>query len=338
MQRERTIQFWDEFYSSSHQDQHEHTSSANTESVPHRKEWILQPTDALFEKICSYLPETVARQKEDPQNVEQVTNTETQSIKVEILEIGCGVSQLSKELYKYLTEKHPSSSMMQCHVIATDVSSVCIEQMILRDNDKIRSSKNRFSYQVLNVLDDVDSLTTSMGNNRYSMVLDKGCLDTFLFRSQQNLQWKLMTRLLDNIHSWLRNDGVYVILSPRSKIKFVRDHVGFSSVKHIPLHSNSEGSNRGEVVLGELDGMREATSAEGTTVHMYVCAKNSNYAPGACLTFPFRQMHDASLLNDDNACPTCGLAFSAFRGKKNGDIKQQERWRRRWNGHVIHCK
>jgi hypothetical protein len=97
----------------------------------------------------------------------------------------------------------------------------------------------------------------------------------------------------------------------------------------VALKGNAEG-----VILGELDG--RMADHNMNTAHMYVCKKNKGYNPVLCRS-PFQPDY---LKNDGCAvvCPSCGLTFTDYRGKMNVDTTQQKMWRRRWNGHLIHCK
>ena len=318
MQRNKTIKFWGDMYSSLYQNDEHVVADTNTnpaaEAVQlykYEKEWILKPTDALFKIIFKY-----AMHRKEYQNVSVTTH-------VEMLEIGCGASYLSREFFKYLTKQ--DSPKLQYYLTASDVSSVCINNMISRDHDDILSSSGKFSYKELNILEAIDPEKKS----RYCIVFDKGCLDTLLFRSHHKLRCQLMARLLDNIHSLLvDNSGLYIVISPRSKIKFLRDYPGFLTVKHVPLQGNCDG-----VILGELDGRIDLPHLK--TAHMYVCEKNSGYtpySPGSCFQVPLEKNRTSEI------CPSCSLSFIDYKGKTNVDLAQQKMWERRWNGHLTHCK
>ena len=374
MQRDKTIDFWNKLYSNSNDPNNKnvHKSTTNqTESNRNpaqnyksfaEKEWIVQPSPNLFHAISNFLPTN--------------KTIENDCAHVNILEIGCGVSYLSREFWRYLqTPKMQSNHLnRQYSLCATDVSSVCIQQMIQRDNYVIHSSEGLFHYSELNVLEKDPSLVS-----KYDMILDKGCLDTFLFRSQHKVQWEIMNTLLDNIHSWLKqNGGVYLILSPRSKIKPVRDYLGFQSVQRIVLNEDSESSSLfSNMSFGELDG-RSARSHKpckekdkiGKTkestlrkdvIYMYVCVKNDNYIPGGT-TPPFEQsfyheedssqsltsttLDSVSSTNTPNekdelmkqTCSHCGTTFQQFIGSDVNMGQGEKAWKRRFRNHVIHCR
>jgi hypothetical protein len=112
------------------------------------------------------------------------------------------------------------------------------------------------------------------------LILDKGCLDTFIFRSSAKPHGALIESVLNNLQSWLKSPssssncissskieeeegreggrtegrdegrkeeggegGVYMILSPRGKFKSIRDYCGFSRVDKHSLNNNSNSSD-----------------------------------------------------------------------------------------------
>jgi SAM-dependent methyltransferase len=250
------------------------------------KEWILKPSKALFDVI---------------------------PLHGRVLEIGCGTSHLSRDLYLFGNETCTS-------FVATDVSAVCIQSNQKRDETLLAASKGKFSYQVLDVLEPDQKLVDSS-----NVILDKGCFDTFLFRSGHQVSKQLVKRLLDNIHRWLKDGGKYIVLTPRSKLKLLRDYDGFSSVKRTVMDESND------VVLGDLDG-----SGGSDAVYMYVCDKDCSYSPGNGVAF--RDKYDISLQSEDHACSSCGLSFRMFRNGEDMSGKGINYWSRRWRGHCVHCR
>lgn len=292
---------------------------------------------------------------------------------------------------------YPPPIAIDIHVTATDVSSICIEQNQQRDEQRIQSigndlfvAKNNndtsdqnvmmqkddtscavetstaailngsFQYQTFNILDTTTITGTAalLGNKCYDLILDKGCLDTFLFRSDStncDAYPPVLKILLNNIHSLLLSDnnnvdscrddnsndnthrktdhhGMYVILTPRKKIKAVRDYQGFSNVKRIDL--NCDVSD-----VGDLDTTKHTNNA--AAVYMYICKKNDSYQIGN--DEPFRQHLSSSSLQpshheDEEQCEKCNISFYQFR---NGEVlsgRGAKYWNRRWVGHRHHCK
>ena len=176
MQKEKTLQFWDDFY----------------EKEEQTKEWIVQPSRHILNRIEKNLP---------------LSSDVADSL--HILEIGCGNSQFSLILWEYLNSRIECNEidLESVHVTATDVSSVCIDNNRQRDSERMHKFEpNSFQYQVLNVLRE-----NHIFEQKFSLVLDKGCLDTFLFRSGKSEETSILHTLLDNIHSWLQDDGKYII-------------------------------------------------------------------------------------------------------------------------------
>ena len=378
MQRDKTIQYWDNFYSqqtfitlnNDTQDRNDSTTCTNVnvnvnvntthndESSSTEKEWIVRPSESLFASILQCLPANINDSINDGindginANINANTignpneNMKNQSSSTEILEIGCGNSHLSKEFWLYIMKEQTKSFInTQFSLTATDVSSVCIQQMLHRDTPIIQSSNGHFTYEKLNVLHKNTSIQL-----RYDMILDKGCLDTFLYRTQHKMQWEIMSTLLDNIHSWLKpRNGLYIILSPRSKIKPVRDYVGFQSVERVELRENSPSIDN--IIIGDLNGRRAIQANKNknknkneNAIYMYICRKNDAYIPGE--RSPFKSNSNEKIeSSDDNCginkkqkCNKCGLLFEEFIGS-DVDMGQGEKtWLRRFRNHCVHCQ
>ena len=306
MQKEKTLRFWDDFYLKEKESEESRTS----------KEWIVQPTQDILESISSHLSE---KNKDDDHH----EILEHQGLN--ILEIGCGNSLFSLILWEYLLQTAKTKNVKtRISVTSTDVSSICISHNQERDEDRIKSialSKGRgsiFRYSILNVIEpnDNDDLL-----GKHDGILDKGCLDTFLFRSEKSkgdMHPPLLKSLLDNVHSWLKDDGKYIIFSPRSKIKAVRDYRGFSSVKRFKMQC-----------MGDLDGKAK----DNETVYMYVCVKCDSYEVG---DEPFRDA--LKVPSDDDKCAICAMTFALFRNGEDVSGKGVKYWSRTWSGHGTHCK
>jgi hypothetical protein len=349
------------------------------------KEWIVQPNAALFEVLRSHFPQD----DDDEYTADACNNAETCAVQQHLLEIGCGVSTFARELYLFLNEDlRLRLAEAQYSVTATDVSQVCIDQMNARDKsviqDTITDSRELFGYQVLDILleetshqssPSLSSTSTTSNNNQqqqckytyYDVILDKGCLDTFLFRSEHALRQTLVQRCLDNVHRLLSFQGRYLILSPRSKIKFARDYNGFKEVQRASIGQQEN------IIVADLDRRRSSSSSSNgkqqaavlgsntksksapppPPVYLYVCIKDDTYIPGK--DEPFRNMQGNSdthsVLADADydssstipPCPKCGMLFlDEFVGggieSKSFQSQGIKVWHRRWKGHKMHCK
>ena len=254
------------------------------------KEWILTPSVSLIEQALM---------------LDGMSN---------VLEIGCGTSCLARDLYCYFKGA--------VTVVATDVSAVCIRSNQRRDRAMIESSKGRFEYQILNILQPNDTM-----KNKFDVIVDKGCLDTFLFRSSHQEREHLVCTLLDNIHKWLKDDGgKYIVITPRPKVKFLRDYRGFSSINRLALDESSS-----NVVLADLE-----TCKNNNTCFVYTCSKDSKFIPGR--ERPFRDSYDISFKSDEDTCSRCRVTFKEFRGGEDMSGRGSKFWARRWRGHREHCK
>ena len=241
-------------------------------------EWILAISPALLATVTASIPPSATPPT--------------------LLEIGCGTSTLASSLLPLL----PSLST----ILATDISSQCISALTVRDSVLAPN----LSYATLDVL---TSLAPPLYNN-FSAILDKGCLDTFLFRYPKTATLNnksLLHTLFDNIHSSLSPAGVYLVISPRKKIPQLRDYNGFQTVQRIK-------ANTGDYELGALDG--DAASS----AYIYVCTRNPAYTPTptAALAFSVPPPPPAT-------CPTCLVT--------RGDKFTSNYNDRKWLNHVKHC-
>lgn len=308
MQKDKTLKFWDDFYENEAAGENNH------------KEWILQPSKTILQSIADHLPDCG-----NDINCAGILAPRSHSI----LEIGCGNSSFSRNLWQHLQERvDVDGKIRTVDVIATDVSSVCIEQNINRDESCIirtpdsrgESDSGSFRYHVLNVLD----ISSVCQIGKHDIILDKGCFDTFLFRSGKKKYGQsspLVESLLNNIHILLKENGKYIIFSPRKKINDVRDFMGFSSVERIKFDS---------------DGLLDRKAVKNDVVYMHVCMKDKTYV---------RVEGKASFCNqieippDDRKFGNCGVKFFDFR---NGVLMRKKEcmitWARKFHGHVQHCK
>lgn len=247
------------------------------------KEWIVYPSEAVLEAIGV---------KDDSC----------------VLEIGCGTSCLSRDLYCYMKGA--------VKVVATDVSAVCIRDNQERDRSVIAASRGQFTYQVANTLEPNSSF-----DNQNDVILDKGCLDTFLFRSEHQEREHLVETLLDNVHRWLRDGGIYVVLTPRSRVRLLRDYKGFISVRRTVL-SESPGSH---VTIADLKSDKD--DKPKSECYVYVCRKDPSYVPGQGEAF--RDSYGLSIESDEDSCPACGVTFLEFRGSEDMNGRASKQWARR---------
>ena len=320
-QKVKTKDYWDSFYSSlpSAGD----INAAVNETLDETSsdlEWIV-PHTAVLDTILSLFARSHA------------------SLSINALEIGCGVSQLSRSLLqRLLLNRHdadPCDVRRACCFVATDVSSVCIEHNRTRDDafiSSLRTADGSLSYDLLDVLDDKSS---SSHTRSYDIVLDKGTLDTFLFRSKRTKKGSsshppLLTPLLNSVHRWLRTgcESKYVIISPRPKIKSVRDFRGFASVRRIKVDT----STLDDVVLVKSNSGNAKTSI--SEVYLYECVKDDSYDPDKDM--PYRSV--VCCAEDESICVKCEMCFKHYRGTVDVRDQGEVVWARRWKNHVVHCK
>jgi SAM-dependent methyltransferase len=308
MQKYRTLKFWDDFHE-------------NNEA----KEWIVHPTPDLFDLIyseCSSLKGAADGRR---------------MIILRVLEIGCGTSTMARDFWMHIesTKKEECSNL---YIRSTDVSQVCVDTCLARDKDLANHPSGQFEtatgarigleYSTLSVLETPGEADCGA----WDVILDKGCLDTFLFRSRNRGENKaypaVVATALDNIWTMLADGGVYLILSPRTKLKAVRDYAGFSSVNRAVQFGE-----KASLVSKKNNKPRVGDDIE--TCYMYVCHKKSDYVIGETATF---RENYRILPMDDDKCPHCGLVFRVFRNGEDTDGRGVIFWTREWKNHCIHCK
>ncbi len=349
MQREKTIQFWDNYHGENDSD-----------------EWISKPGEQLLEMILEHID---MGSKDDEEH-------RSQKRCFSVLEIGCGTSTLVRDLKEYIGKRHPTVDVIAC---GTDVSKVCINANTKRDCpqqsptdtnedertdccDRESSSRESLWYEVLNVLDGKPS------RQNWDLIIDKGCLDTFLFRSRQRgTQNKVypesLRTLLDNIHKWqdsplkrkssnLNDDYVsaerpriYVCISPRPKLKAVRDYAGFSSVRKYKLPKNYgatlESKNHDCHEDSKKNSSRNSNKvADNSPGFMFVCTRNDDYQVGISTPFPSKSgvPGNSNPSNDETTCPRCEMNYLEFRKDGVMESRGEPYCLRKWKSHIIHCK
>jgi SAM-dependent methyltransferase len=328
MQKEKTLHFWDDYY---------------CKEASLGKEWILQPSSALVQQILDQL--VIPNESTSPN--ESATD-------LHALEIGCGTSLLSVELCA-AWEQRSSSSRSRLHVLATDVSPVCIEQQHAKldrhvnakaEHSDEAASKSTLAYQVLNITDPCQKDDSWKG--KFDLILDKGCLDTCLFRSKKATMW--LDTVLNNIHGWLKpKTGVYVIITPRSKLKAVRDFPGFV-VSRRPLTAEHYGRGDLEPRSGCSTDQRKSNSHVQSNVGVIAEVTDSSALQQqqylySCRHVPLDGMARERVETTDSLptasdhCPACRISFPSFRLQHCQTRDRADTyWDRHWVGHKLHCK
>lgn len=355
-QSNKAINFWDDYY-----DSHHNIPSDKTDC---QKEWIVQHDSTIILELLKSNLSCFKKKEEE----------EDEIISRNIVEIGCGTSCLSRSLIHYLvngsTIQNTNSNIhnttnkdtiqnFNFKITATDVSSVCIEQNRRRDQTFINDIKpHTLEYQVFDVIA-ANSITpgkSELEKSSVDMVLDKGCLDTFLFRGgsyrkDEYSHHPLLTKLLHNIHYILKKDDCskYIVISPRSKIKALRDFKGFCKIERVKLRTSSDGQSNMCVQSADLEHanrqeqMRNNTNNINTEskadyVYVYICTVNSNYGPTDHIA-PYKNEYcHISLLPDSSKCKKCNISFGKFRAFEDVNHRGKLFWARRWKAHCIHCK
>lgn len=281
------VDYWDDFYAQHHPDEPEASASL---------EWIVHPDGSLFAQLLPFLT---------------IPQTSHESC-CDMLEIGCGTSTLSRDLYVYLTtdQGHRPDSIS---ITATDVSEYAIQNNRNRDAGLPTANGNQATsvrYLVWNVLTDPPQTVL---DRRVPVILDKGCLDTILFRSDKRMIPKLAADFLNHVWQALTLDGIYLVITPRRKHTLLHSFRGFASVERLELACDKEA----EIYKAETN----------ARAFLHVCRRSCDYEPqdqqGAFVTKTQTIVHEA--------CPSCGLLEKDFRCQGRDRCRE-------WAGHCTHCK
>jgi SAM-dependent methyltransferase len=382
MQRNTTLQFWDEY--------HNENDS---------QEWISKPGEELLAMIFHHYWNQDQDHRHSKNNDMTMLSSDIKNNEIiKVLEIGCGTSSLVRDMKIHIENTYPRiiKKVVAC---GTDVSQVCIDVNQQRDGQ----NSGDLWYEVLNCLEDDNdngeqpsSSSSFHHRGNWDLIIDKGCLDTFMFRSKKQgtnrIYPESVRKLLDNIHGWLssstksssswlslsssdddggerlekgeevvlrnRRVGCYIFISPRSKVKAVRDYAGFSSVRRYPLPGNYraelEGkknniNNKSNINNNNNENNNNTTdnvdsniiSPSSTPGYLFVCTKNVNYKVGSEEPFPTAATDyggdQNEKLNDDTKCPKCGISFFEFRKGEGLEFRGNKFWTRTFKGHCIHC-
>jgi SAM-dependent methyltransferase len=383
MQKEKAVAFWNDFYLDEQRQQ---------QNEP--REWILKPTLALFRNIVdrAVLDGNVGTSADcydtdddDDHNSSSNNNicsgrqrrpvlSSMSIVAVHVLEIGCGTSTLSEELCRcwdllVASGSTPSSSASQqllpalsssprpdviLHVIATDISPVCIEhhrqralkvgnqgQPQPRDDDgdnaaaAATTTKHKVEYQVLDVTKD----DRPDFRHRFDLVLDKGCLDTLQFRSKQGDQGWIGGSALDNVRSWLkRGTGRYCVISPRSRQRVLRQYSGFAVDRWV-MRGGSDDATTTTTLLqaGDLE-RRCPSKTNEQRIFLYVCRYREKIGSGNTGSEQASVAAADAFPKSDDACPRCGRTFASIQARVTSRKGRSDKyWIRCWQNHKTHC-
>ena len=380
LQKEETIQFWNELHAATAGKDEQ--SPANHHS--NKKEWIVHPNEALLDILWRQIRMNhLLRHK----------NSKHRHLR--ILEIGCGTSTLSADLfhYNYDDNRHAkhgngnrasaavhndsqdSGNVSGLEIVATDVSEVCIQQQQqkrqherLQQNDTLHSHSTdecgTLEYRVWNVTEPPPP--DFIGS--FDVVLDKGCLDTFLYRSRQRGPGVnvLVQRVLAHVHACLSSSSSsssfssssshncteeascsrYFVISPRRKHKSLRDYPGFTKLERHDLDSNrsthSNTSTSMTIQPGDLDGHQQNKKnpcrGEQPNMFLHVCTKNSKFDPNNNDDDGHNDTDSRTIPTDNSKCLHCQMTFYQYRQGENLDGRGCSFWYRRWKGHTTHCR
>jgi SAM-dependent methyltransferase len=417
MQKDKTLQFWDEYHTDHDQKEWISQPDEGLLAMI-CKHIHIQPHTILSSRITHDVDQSTKKDHcyDDPIDRNRISSTCTSCSVNEdecrrihslfrILEIGCGTSTLVRDLKLYVEEKHFTQQQQYRQVFAcgTDVSPICVDTCQQRDQDLILQSNGTLHYKVLNVLlkndnddDDNGSITAdekvhAIGEQEvanqeqqkqqrhpWDLIIDKGCLDTFLFRTRQRgesgVYPESIRQVLDNIHTMMMNgpSSRYMFISPRSKLRAVRDYIGFQSVHRYPLpfdtvvaaeivrrkadcsrdcstnnnnNSNSKSNDEAEgnryinsISISHKSRPNDNKNSNSNKPHgyLYVCSKNEEYVAHS-QNEAFRTEH-RDLPDDQRQCNRCKTSFLDFRHGEAVEGRGLVFWTREFKNHCIHCK
>ena len=162
-----------------------------------------------------------------------------------ILNIGCGNSRMSEEMFEAGYER----------IISTDISSAVVKFM----TDKCRNKRDQFYYKQMDVTQSFEFETS-----QFDCVLDKGCLDC-IFCGDKSIS--RVQHTLKEIDRVLRQGGVYICIShagPERRVHHFEDPDLGWEVKVE------------QVIKVRQTGDESEEQAEPEYHHIYICVKTNS--------------------------------------------------------------
>eukprot|EP01103_Thecamoeba_quadrilineata_P009215 TRINITY_DN1893_c0_g1_i1.p1 TRINITY_DN1893_c0_g1~~TRINITY_DN1893_c0_g1_i1.p1 ORF type:complete len:424 (-),score=91.48 TRINITY_DN1893_c0_g1_i1:210-1481(-) len=199
-------QFWDQHFQPTTQNEEDGTEASDEEAAPNQtdEDWI-----ASFEDIEEILNQ-------------QLSFDKTQKFLV----VGCGSSPLGSQLY----------DRGYHNVTSTDISGVVIESME-KQNQQLRPEMR----WIVNDITDTQScnkMLEELDFRHFDVVIDKGVSDTLQYRRKHTERLILLQRMFTQVQRLLSPEGVFVIVSPRRRIRCLDSypwkHIGRFQVRNPP--------------------------------------------------------------------------------------------------------
>ena len=139
-----------------------------------------------------------------------------------ILEIGCGNSSLTEIIYDHVPHN-------DAQFVAVDISSVAVEKLNSRCCSNSRT-------RITAIVADATMLPTDLcADNKFHIVLDKGTSDTLQFRARNKESKSLLQRLFSEVYRVLAPDGVYVIVTPKCRIRYLHSAGDWLKIEKFPI-------------------------------------------------------------------------------------------------------
>ncbi|GKY99605.1 hypothetical protein MPSEU_000914800 [Mayamaea pseudoterrestris] len=119
-------------------------------------------------------------------------------------------------------------------------------------------------YQIWNVVADTPAVVFDKDRAVFDVLLDKGCFDTILFRTDKRYLEEAAASFLNHVFQ-AKADGVYLIVTPRRKHTLLQSFQGFRSVERHKLDSSSSAE------LYKADKHKQS--------YLYICRKRHDFQP-----------------------------------------------------------
>ena len=177
-----------------------------------------------------------------------------------VLEIGCGESSLIERMYDEY-EAHGTD------FVALDVSQVAINDLTNRCALKSRD-------RITAIVGDATCLPKEYcPDGKFDLVLDKGTSDTFQFRAKNSESKQLLVQLFKEVYRTLSASGVYLIVTPKRRIRYLNSAVKWAKITRIPILScnNMNVIRRSRGIGPEADEVSQVSEERHPWLH--VCYK-----------------------------------------------------------------
>jgi len=195
-----------------------------------------------------------------------------------ILEVGCGESALAELLYDGFDGR--------VTVTATDISQVALANAAQRSTATGPRPRLRF------VCADATDLS-AFGDASVAVVIEKSLSDSMHLRGKTKESKSLVTKFFEEVARVLRPGGMFIVLTPKARVRLVRGVCRWSDV--------------GRELLMTASGALLMRHQPDAPVYLHYFVKSTGLAHGDLLPAPPEHGSPHQLFRSSSVCDRCGI-------------------------------